>query len=340
MRASLFALVLTSLASLAEPTEVAVLPAKIVPEQVSVLNAEPGVMCELADAGQHQERGAVIGVLNKERTEQEREEMELQIARDTLSIRDEIRKLEAQRSKVQFFLSLSEKERAFARDMATAGADELPPTADSLKDIDERLGLQRRQLETAPRIKRNEFKRTHDKLTLRMPFSGRLQYNASLPEDGGIAPFDYVPAPGQAFATVCDDSAFYITINVSRAELTQLPPERFSVYVTLPEGKRLVGTFDKRRVERASTNGADMLVYFFRVAKEDHETAYTMLGSHAQAHLVYDAEPGALLVRKSELITHPEAAACADWEELVSRVYPQHVIVLTGERDILLRPRN
>lgn len=338
MRASLFALVFTAAVSLAEPTEVAVLPAKIVPEQVSVLTAEAGVMGELADAAQHQERGAVIAVLNKERTEQEREEMELQIARDCLAVKDEIRKLEAQRSKVQFYLSLSEKERAFARDVVTTGAEELPPTADSLKDIDERLSLQRRQLESAPRIKRNEFKRTHDKLTLRMPFSGRLQYNASLPEDGGIAPFDYVPAPGQAFATVCDDSAFYITIALSRAELTQLPPERFSVYVTLPEGKRLVGTFDKRRVERG--NGADMLVYFFRVAKEDHETAYTMLGSHAQAHLVYDAAPGTLVVRKSELITKPEAAACADWEELISRLYPQHVIVLTGERDIILRPRN
>ncbi len=338
MRASLFALVLTSLAASAEPTEVAVLPAKIVPEQVSVLTAEAGVMAELADAAQHQERGAVIAVLNKERTEQEREEMELQIARDSLTAKDEIRKLEAQRSKVKFYLSLSEKERTFARDVAPAGAEELPPTADSLKDIDERLSLQRRQLESAPRIKRNEFKRTHDKLTLRMPFAGRLQYNASLPEDGGKAPFDYVPAPGQTFATVCDDSAFYITINLSRAELTQLPAERFSVYVSLPEGKRLVGTFDKRRVERG--NGADMLVYFFRVAKEDHETAYTMLGSHAQAHLVYDTDAGSLIVRKSELITKPEAAACADWEELVSRLYPQHVIVLTGERDIILRPRN
>lgn len=340
MRAPLFALILSAAVSCAEPTEVAVLPAKIVPEQVSVLNAEAGVMCELADAAQHQERGAVIAVLNKERTEQEREEMELQIARDTLTIRDEIRKLEAQRSKVKFFLSLSEKERAFARDITSAGADELPLTADSLKDIDERLSLQRRQLESAPRIKRNEFKRTHDKLTLRMPFSGRLQYNASLPEDGGLAPFDYVPAPGQAFATVCDDSSFYITLSVARAELTQLPPERFSVYIALPEGKRLVGRFDKRRVERAAGSGADMLVYFFRVEKEDHDTAYTMLGSHAQAHLVYDADPGTLIVSKSELITRPEAASCADWEELVTRLYPQHVIVLTGERDIILRPRN
>lgn len=337
MRAPLFALVLTAAVSLAEPAEVAVLPAKIVPEQVSVLTAEAGVMSELADAAQHQERGAVIAVLNKERTEQEREEMELQIARDTLTAKDEIRKLEARRSKVQFYLGLTEKERAFARDSARSEGDEQPPSQDSLRDIDERLSLQRRQLESAPRIKRNEFRRAHDKLTLRMPFSGRLQYNASLPEDGGKAPFDYVPAPGQAFATVCDDSAFYITLGINRAELSQLPPERFSVYVALPEGKRLVGTFDKRRVERG--NGADMLVYFFRIAKEDHDTAFSLLGTNAQAHLVYDSDEGSITVRKSELITKPEAARCGDWEELISLLYPQHVIVLTGERDIILRPR-
>lgn len=339
MRASLFTLVLSAAVSLAEPVKVAVLPAKIVPEQVSVLTAEAGFMSDLADAAQHQERGAVIAVLNKERTAQEREEMELQLSRDCLNAKDEIRKLEARRSKVQFYLNLTEKERAFARDTVRGEGDEQPPTADSLRDIDERLSLHRRQLESAPRIKRQEFERSHEKLTLRMPFSGRLQYNATLPEDGGKATFEYVPAPGQAFATVCDDSAFYITIAISRAELTQLPPERFSVSVALPEGKQLIGTFDKRRVERASSN-SDMLVYFFRVAKEDHETAFTMLGTHAQAHLIYDADAGSITVRKSELITKPEAAECADWEELISRLYPQYCIVLTGERDIILRPRN
>lgn len=338
MRAPLFALVLSAAVSFAEPTEVAVLPAKIVPEQVSVLTADAGLMSDLADAAQHQERGAVIAVLNKERTEQEREEMELQIARESLNTKDEIRKLEAQRSKVKFYLGLSEKERAFARDVAAGGPEELPPTPESLRDIDERLSLHRRQLESAPRIKRNEFARSHDKLTLRMPFAGRLQYNASLPADGGKAPFEYVPAPGQAFATVCDDSAFYITISLSRAELTQLPPERFSVYVTLPEGKRLNAAFDKRRVERSSGSG-DMLIYFFRIAESDHETAFSMLGTHAQAHLVYDTDAGSIIVRKAELITRPEAARCADWEELISLLYPQHVIVLAGERDIILRPR-
>lgn len=329
--------VLAAVSAWAEPLEVAVLPAKIVPEQATTLTLEAGMLSDWADDAQHLERGAVIAVLNKERTEQEREEMELQIARDSLTARDEIRKLESQRAKVQFYLSLSDKERAFAADAAKQDGSDTPPSAASLRDLDERLELHRRQAESAPRIKRNEFNRTHEKLTLRMPFPGRLQYTAPLPEDKS-QPFEYAPMPGQSFAAVCDDSAFYITVQISRAELTQLPPQRFSVYIALPEGKRLVGRFDKRHVERAAAG--DMLVYFFRLPKEEHERAFAMLGSHAQAHLVYDSEPGTLSVSKAELVTYPEAAACTGWEELVAHLYPQHVIVLTGERHIILRPKD
>ncbi|MCQ2364950.1 MAG: hypothetical protein MJ051_05300 [Akkermansia sp.] len=325
-------LVLSAAAAFAEPLEVAVLPAKIVPEQATTLMLEAGVLSDVADESQHLERGAVIAVLNRERTEQEREEMELQIARDSLSTKDEIRKLESQRSKVKFYLSLSDKERAYAQ--SPAAEDELPPTQESLRDIDERLSLHRRRLESLPRVKRNEFARTHDKLTLRMPFSGRLQYNVSLPEDRST-PFEFVPTPSLPFATVCDDSAFYITVSIARAELTQLPPERFSVSISLPEGKRLVGTYDHRRVEHGGNS--DMLVYFFRLPKEEHETALSMLGTNAQARLVFDADPGTITVNKAELIMKPEAAECADWEELIARLYPHHHIVIVGERSIILR---
>lgn len=332
MRAPLYLFALSAAVSFAEPLEVAVLPAKIVPEQVTTLMLEAGVLSDLADESQHQERGAVIAVLNRERTEQEREEMELQIARDALAAKDEIRKLESTRSKVKFYLGLTDKERAFAQ--APAAEDELPPTQESLRDIDERLSLHRRRLESLPRVKRNEFERSHEKLTLRMPFSGRLQYNATLPEDR-TKPFDFVPTPSLPFATVCDDSAFYITVSIARAELSQLPPERFSVSIQLPEGKRLIGTYDHRRVERGGSG--DMLVYFFRLPKEEHETALSMLGTNAQAHLTFDADPGTITVNKAELIMKPEAAECADWEELIARLYPHHHIVIVGERSIVLR---
>ena len=322
---------------LAEPVQVAVLPARIVPEQATTLHLENGVVSRLADATQPQPAGAVIAVLNEERTAQEREEMELKLARDNMRLRDELRKLESQRSKVEFYLKLSPRERRYAP-AAQPGPDDLPPTAESLRDIDERVALLKREMETSPRLKQQEFARTHEKLTLHMPFAGRLQYHARLPEDLS-KPFEYRGLPGRPFASVCDDSAFYITIHLSKAELTQLPEQNFSVSVALPEGRQLTGTFSHRQVEQNHGGSGDMLVYFFKVPEADKETAFRMLGSNARARLLYDAGDKVQYVNKLELIAHPEAAECENWEQLVSRLYPEHVLILIGDRNIIIRPR-
>lgn len=320
----------------AEPVQISLLPAKIVPEQAATLALENGIISHLADASGHLEAGTVIAVLNEERTAQEKEELELKMAREELRLRDELRKLEVQRSKVQFYLNLSPRERRYANKM---GSDDMPPTEESLRDIDVRVDLLRREMENAPRLLKQEFERNHAKLTLRMPFAGRLQYHFTLPRDTG-KPFEYLNLPGRPFASVCDDSAFYITINLSKAELTQLPENNFSVSVDLPEGKVLTGTFSHRKVEQNHSGNGDMLVYFFKVPEADKETAYKMLGSHAKARLVYDAGENVQYVSKLELIAHPEAAECENWEQLVARLYPQHDLILIGERNIIIRPRN
>lgn len=319
----------------AEPVQVAVLPAKIVPEQAATLQLENGVVTRLADAARHQPAGAVVAVLHEERTAQEREELELKMAREDMRLRDEWRKLEVQRQKVQFYLDLSPRERRFAKGM---GADDLPPTPESLRDIDERMALIRREQETAPRLMKQEFERNHAKLTLKMPFAGRLQYHFSLPQDTS-RPFEFLNLPGRPFASVCDDSAFYITINLNKAELTQLPEKNFSVSVALPEDKTLTGTFSHRKVEQNVSGKGDMLVYYFKVPEADKEIAYNMLGSNAKARLVYDAGENVQYISKIELIAHPEAAECDSWEELISRLYPEHSLILIGERNIIIRPR-
>ncbi len=316
----------------AVPVQVGLLPAKITPEQATTIMAEQGTLSDWVGDTAHVERGTVIARVNKERTEQEREEMELKIAREKVQQRDELRKLELQRRKVQFYLGLSEGERRYATDMQQ---DELPPTQESLRDIDERIALLKREMESAPRLKQNEFERAHAKNTIKMPFSGRLQYNCPLPEAAEGATFDYIPTPGLPFASVCDDSAFYISLNIARAELTQLDPAAFSVSVALPGGKVLTGRFSHRRVEQAGNS--DMLVYFFRVPQEEHDTAFNMLGSNAQAKLLYEAEGEVQVLPKLELISHPEAAGCENWEQLVERLYPESALILIGERDIILR---
>ncbi len=317
----------------AESVLVAKLPAKIVPEQLSVLTLpDRGTVTDLVAEG-HVAAGTTIAVLNKQRMEEEREDMEFTLIKERLNCRDELRKLQKQREELVFYLSLTAEERKFAAEASKNGQE--PEQQESLADIDERITLAKRELATMEKRKRDEFERSHEKQTLRMPFNGRLQYNISLPEDI-TKPFE-INGLVQTFATACDDSSYYVTISIARSDLSLLPEKKFSVRVPLPEGRELVGQYAFRRVERSMNSGGDMLVYFFRLPKEDHETAFGMLGSNTSAQLFFEVDGQVERVSKGQLAAHPEAATCESWEELVGRVYPGAVVVIVAERDVVIR---
>ncbi len=326
-----FLSLLAALPLLAEPVLVGSFPAKVVPEQLSVLNLPTdGVVTDLAEEG-HLAKGAVVAILNKERMEEEREDMEFALAKERISQRDELRQLRQQREKLVFYLKLSPEERKYATEMMPGGET---PSQQSLRDIDERISLAQRELDTMEKRRRDEFDRAHDKQTLRMPFDGRLQYNVTLPEDRS-KPYE-VTGMVQNFATVCDDSAYYVSIAVSRSDLSLLPEKKLSVRVPLPEGRELVAPFSFRRVERAGSG--DVLLYFFRLPREDSETAFGMLGSNSKANLFYEVEGRTMRVAKAELAAHPQAGQCESWSELVNIAYPGAAIVLVAGRDIVLLP--
>lgn len=338
LRASILVALLACTPLHAEIVTIGKYQAKILPEQASQLTfPTQGIVTNLARTDTKRlEKDTIIGILDKDKTEEAREDMELQLARERMTKRDEIRKLELQRKQLNFYLKLPPAERVYAQDIKSSLDEEyLSPNA--LKDIDERIDLLRREMSTMERRKRNEFNAKYEKNTLRMPFTGRLQYNVPLPEDPE-APLDYTTnVTGQPFATVCDDSAFYITISISNTDLILLPEERFSVYIELPTGRRLTGTYAYRRVERGANS--DMLAYFFKIDPSEHDTAFNMLGSNAIATLVYSAEEGVERIPKIQLLAHPSATECEDWKQLVSIAYPDYVIVIVTERDILIRKK-
>lgn len=308
-------------------------PAKIVPEQVAVLNLpERGIVTDIPRT-ERLKKGDIIAIINRDQTADEREDMELSLERERLNTRDEIRKLEAQRKQVSFYLDLTEAERKYATDMANQEGG--PPTREALKDIDDRLSLAKRNLTSMERRRRAEFDRNHENLTLRMPFDGRIQYHVTLPENPET-PYEHTGTNVQNFATVCDDSSFYITVSISNSELTALPEQAFSVYIDLPEGRRIHGTFAFRRVERGGSS-SDLLAYYFRIPKDDHEQAYRMLGSNSQATLLFDAGTDTKRVTKAELSQHPQAEQCESWRDLASLIYPDYNIVLISAREIVLR---
>ncbi len=317
----------------AEPVLVGTFPAKVVPEQISVLNLpEKGIVTDIAQEG-HQAKGAVLAILDKERMEEEREDMEFALAKERISQRDELRKLRQQREKLVFYLGLTPEERKYATaDVPTEGE---MPTNESLRDIDERIALVQRDLDTMEKRKRTEFERKHEKQTLRMPFDGRLQYNVNLPEDR-TKPYEFTGMV-QNFATVCDDSSYYVTISVARSDLSLLPEDKFSVRVALPEGRELRAPFAFRRVERSGSSGGDMLAYFFRLPEADSETAYGMLGSNTKASLFYEVDGTVERVSKASLAAHPQAGQCESWAELVALAHPGAVVVVVADRDVVIR---
>ena len=320
----------------AEQVGIGTYPAKIVPEQVAVLTlTERGVVTDFADPNTRLEQGTVVAMVNKEKLAQEREDMELQLARERINKKDELRKLEAEKRRIVFYLNLTDDERKFAGDFLAA--DGSAPTHESLADLAERMDLLKRELSTIERRKRSEWEAKSEASTLKMPFTGRLQYNITLPQDKS-KPFENTGMV-QSFATACDDSAYYITLNINASELTQLPAENFYAEVKLPANRKLIGTYAFRRVEKSGSSG-DMLVYFFKLPTEEHETAHSMLGSNARATLIYEAGEGVKRVSKAELAMHPGAANCENWEELVAVAHPGHYVVLIAERDIIICPES
>ncbi|MBE6419265.1 MAG: hypothetical protein E7031_03965 [Akkermansiaceae bacterium] len=309
-------------------------PAKVVPEQISEIHLkENGIISLCAEPGKRLKKDDIIAEVNKEQTEHDRADLELELLRETISKEDEIRKLSAQRRRVEFYLSLSESERRYNTDFK---GDDTAPTPEALADINRRIELLEKEIATLERRKKREFDLKHDPLIIRMPFDGQLQFNVPLPETAEERQKGFTLPENnmRTFATVCDDSAYYITVSITEGEQSLLDENKFSVSISLPEGKKLKGTFDHRMVERAG-NG-DALIYYFRIPQEDHATAHRMLGSRYTATLNYEVTGEVLRVNKAELAAHPQAAQCDDWEALVAVAYPDYAILIVGTRELVL----
>ena len=304
--------------------------AEIVPEQMrSITLPEQGVVTDLVDASGRITKDTVVARVNADQIALKEQETEISILRERVSKKDEIRKLEKQKAELQFYSSLPQEQRKYQTKPGDA-----EPTAEALADLDERIALARRELTCGEERKRQDFQKTIDTFVVRMPYNGRLQYHFSLPEEQG-APVKL--DVGQPFISVCNDAAFYITMPIPQTEITQLPAEKLSVEIALPENKTLRGMFARRRVEQSS--GGTKLVYFFRIPKEDDELAYSMLGSSPTARLFFSGGSGVSLVGKKELALDPRAKDATEWAELAAMVYPDCTVVVVAEDAVVLRKK-
>lgn len=306
-------------------------PAKILPHQVRLLAmAKKGMISDLAPAGSLK-KGQIIAYIDKEDVLDDKKDMELTILRNRMKHLDTVRDLELEERQLEFYLSLSNKEREYEKEIYSS--NNIRPE-EAIKDLKQRIDLEKQDAVRTEYTQRRQFKEKEELSTFVMPFDGRIQYHVTLPDDLS-KPFECEPI--QQFATICDDSAFYITLNISDAALSQLPVQYFSASIELPAGKSLEGSFDFRRVERVS-NG-DMLVYYFRVAEEDKETAFSLLGTTAKAKLYYKCSANVKRVNKAELSTSRHAEESEDWQDVIKKMYPDYNVLLEAGKDILILPK-
>lgn len=327
----LLALICPILAWAQEPTFVGQFPSKIVPKQVQLLNLpEKSMVSDLAREGKLA-KGSVIARLNAEEIAEEKVDLEIKILRDKITKTDVMRDLEKKKRELEFYLSLSAKEREY--EMSIYKSDDVPPEQ-AVEDLKERIELAKQELARSAYTMRRDFEKKEKNSTLLMPFDGRLQYHVTLPDDTS-EPFECTPV--QQFATLCDDDAFYITIGISQTDLTQLPAEQFSVLIVLPAGKELRGSYEFRRVER--NGNSDMLVYYFRVPQDDHETSFGMIGTTGKARLYFQGKGEITRLSKATLSVDPRAQNAQDWTELIEQLYPDYNILLEADKDILIIPK-
>lgn len=306
--------------------------AEIVPEQVRTISLpEQGVVTGLVSHRGRIAKGTVIARVNADQIELKQQEMENSILRERVQKKDEIRKLEKQRSELEFYSSLPSEQRKYA-----TRPGEYEPTAQALADLDERINLTRRELASGEERKRMDFRKMMDSFIVKMPYDGRLQYHFTVPEDLST-PVEL--EMGKPFITVCNDAAFYIAIGIAQSEITQLPGSNLSVEIALPEGKKLCGTYARRRVEQGSGSQGAVLTYYFKIPEQDADLAYSMLGSMPMAKLWYRGSEDVILVNKKQLALDPRARDAVEWGELAAVVYPDCHVIVVADDYIILRKK-
>ena len=276
-------------------------------------------------------KNAIIATVNEEDMALERKEVEVKILKERVSKQEERQKLENQLAEIEHYQKL---------DSETKKWRDRPPDAqnpDILDSIRRKIDLLDRELELFEDTQRRNFAKKEESYVLKMPYNGKLQYQFSFPNDGSVSLYLESGAP---IATVCDDSAYYITLSISNPELTRINPELLSVSIPLGNGEVITGNFSHKRVEKnSSSSGNDTLAYFFKISPRDHEQAYRMIGSYCVASLFYTPKEPVIFLNKVALAATPEGKSSSSWLHLLNKLHPEYELILEGESQLIVRKK-
>lgn len=303
--------------------------AKVVPNKIySFAMPEAGTLDGFLAGRTHAKKGELIGRINRARTDSEALAVELRIGAERLAKKKEILALVRQKEEMEFLQTLSVEERALI------GKRELQADARAVALLAEQIELAEREMAASEKQAREEFARKRELYDLAMPFDGRVQYHFSLPENVGEA---LRLAAGAPIATVADDSACFVAVNVVHPDLIRLPVKALSVKLSLGGNEALEATYSHKRIEK--NGNAEALVYFFRVPEASRERAHELLGGNCVARLFFNSKAELKVLKKADLVRGDAETPFASWEALIAAKFPQHAIVFIGETSIGLRER-
>lgn len=305
--------------------------AKIVPERIrSFTMPADGIVSNWIPEEGRIRKDTIIATVNEDEIELERRDLEVKILKDRITKEEELAKLEKQLDEIRHYSSsYSAEEREY-----TSKKTETDKRV--VKSVEDKIELAKKELAIIEEKPRLDFRKKEEKYILRMPFEGKLQYQFSFPSDNSVSLY---LETGNPIATVCDDSAYYITISITDPDLTRLPPESLSLAVPMSDGSALRGSFAFKRVEKNTSGGGDLLAYFFRLSPEDHDRAHAMLGSNCTARLYYTPSEEVFYINRIRLASRPEGKQCSSWQELLEKVHPDLELIVSGETELIVRKK-
>ncbi len=304
----------------------------IVPERVRSFSAPvAGLVSHLVDDSQRVKKGEVLAKLNEDDIELERMELDLLLEKEQIEKEEEINKLVREREEFEYILKLPKEDRWKIQSDKTV-EERL------VKILNTKIDLARRELETSQKKKKTEFEKKEETFYITMPFDGRIQYSLAI--KGREEDEAYIDA-GKELVSVYDDSAFYVTINISSAEIARIPSDSLKLVVELVSGEKLTGTFAYKRQEKSTSTAGngEVQAFYFKLDPSQHETADKMKGTNCLAKLYYMAGEDVIFISKMQLANMPEARDSVSWQSLLARVKPDYELIIIGETQIIARKK-
>ncbi len=305
--------------------------ARILPHRmVSIPAPEAGEIRVFTFGKGRVEEGTLLAILNEELLAMEEQEAEMSIRQQRIERDKALFKLRKHREELEFLRKLPQERRAFAQQRLQTRADE-----SLLASINEEMELLNAKFRLAEDKTQQALRKKRMACTLNMPFDGRLQYHINLPENEG----EEVPVPSSApIVTIIDDSAFYAVLPATDPVWARLEHERLFITIDLGGGEKLRAQWHHMKVDKGDRG--ETLFYYFLIAPQDNEKAFSLIGSNIIAELFYKGDEGWLYERKSELAMEAGSTPIETWEKLLAVLRPGYDIVFVGETHICLRKKD